>query len=174
MKPLLLVFAGLPGTGKSTLARAMAVQLGAVWLRVDTLEAAMLKAGLPQSFETGLAAYVAAQDTAIENLELGRGVVVDAVNGVAEAREMWHSAAGGERAGLQFVEVRCSDPAVHRGRVEGREAPTPPLAAPTWEEVCSRAYLAWDEPIFRVDTIEALDLCLAKIARHLAESGYLP
>jgi hypothetical protein len=32
----LIVFAGLPGTGESTLARALAGEIGAVWIRVDS------------------------------------------------------------------------------------------------------------------------------------------
>ena len=36
--PLLIVFAGLPGTGKSSLARAVARELGAVYLDKDTIK----------------------------------------------------------------------------------------------------------------------------------------
>ena len=37
----LIVLAGLPGTGKSTLARLLAVEFDAVWLRIDSIEQAM-------------------------------------------------------------------------------------------------------------------------------------
>ncbi|NBC95586.1 MAG: AAA family ATPase, partial [Deinococcus-Thermus bacterium] len=36
--PRLIVLGGLPGTGKTTLARAAAAALGAVPLRIDTIE----------------------------------------------------------------------------------------------------------------------------------------
>jgi predicted kinase len=35
---ILIIFGGLPGTGETTLARALAEQLGAVFLRIDTIE----------------------------------------------------------------------------------------------------------------------------------------
>ena len=38
---MLIIFSGLPGSGKSTIARALAQQLGAVYLRIDTIEQAI-------------------------------------------------------------------------------------------------------------------------------------
>ena len=95
----------------------------------------MLRSGLAHSFETGLAAYVVGQDLAADNLGLGSDVVVDAVNGVEEAREMWRTLARDHQARLFFIEVVCRDPDEHRRRVDSRKAPTPPLPVPTWEDV---------------------------------------
>jgi predicted kinase len=148
----LVVFAGLPGSGKSTSAEVVAARLGAVWIRVDTLEAAMLRAGIPRSFETGLAAYLAARDLAEDHLRLARPVVIDAVNGVEEARSMWRELATRCQAVRTVVEVVCPDPVEHRQRVEGRRPPTPPLPAPTWAEVLSREYRPWDEPVLTLDS----------------------
>ena len=38
---MLIIFGGLPGSGKSTIARALALRLGAVYLRIDTIEQAI-------------------------------------------------------------------------------------------------------------------------------------
>lgn len=49
---MLIIFSGLPGSGKSTIARALAQRLGAVYLRIDTIEQAIRDAertGLPVS-----------------------------------------------------------------------------------------------------------------------------
>ena len=42
----LIVFAGLPGAGKSTHARALALELGAIWLRIDSIEQAIHQSGV--------------------------------------------------------------------------------------------------------------------------------
>jgi predicted kinase len=42
-----VIFSGLPATGKSTLARRLAVDFGAVYLRLDTLEQPILAAAAP-------------------------------------------------------------------------------------------------------------------------------
>jgi predicted kinase len=167
--PLLIVFAGPPGTGKSTLARAVAERRDATWLRVDVAEAAMLRAGIPRSFETGLAAYLTVRDIASDLLRVGRNVVVDAVNGVEWAHATWRTLANESGASLFVVELTCSDREEHRRRVETREAPTPPLPLPTWAEVVEREYLPWPDPVLRMDTIDPVDACLARILAYLPE-----
>jgi predicted kinase len=169
--PRLIVFSGLPGTGKSTLAGVTARNLDALWLRVDVVEAAIVKAGLPKSFETGLAAYIADRDIADDHLRMGRTVVIDAVNAIEEARNMWRTLAVETGASLTFVEVTCSSSTEHRRRVETREPPTPPLPLPTWPEVVSREYVAWSEPILTIDTSEPLETCVAKILDHLRRTS---
>lgn len=37
----LVVFAGLPGSGKSSIARGLARSIGAIWLRIDSIEDAI-------------------------------------------------------------------------------------------------------------------------------------
>ena len=39
--PMLIIFGGLPATGKTTIARDLARQLGATYLRIDTIEHAI-------------------------------------------------------------------------------------------------------------------------------------
>jgi predicted kinase len=166
LAPKLVVLAGLPGTGKSTLARMVAARLGAVWLRVDTVEAALLKAGLSSSFETGLAAYLGVRDIAAEQLESRRSVVIDAVNGVEPARRMWRELAESRGVIQYIIEVRCSDRAVHRARVESRGGGTPPLPPPTWEEVVHREYQPWDVPHLSVDGIDSPEKNVGRILEY--------
>jgi predicted kinase len=164
----LIVLAGLPGTGKSTLAVRLAEATDGVWLRVDTVEAALLKAGLRRSFATGLAAYVAVADLARDHLRLGRTVVVDAVNGVEEAREAWRTATADLGADRYVLELVCPDRREHRRRVEGRDDPTPPLPPPTWAEVTSRRYDPWTEPTLLLDTSALLDATVDRALRYVA------
>src|SRR5262245_65158692 len=114
---MLIVFGGLPGSGKTTLSAAVARRLGAVYLRVDAVESAMWDSGIDRDQPTGLAAYGVAQAIAAANLHLGATVVADAVNAVEPARAGWRGIASDAGAPLRVVEVVCSDPAEHRRRV---------------------------------------------------------
>ena len=50
---MLIIFSGLPGSGKSTIAQALAKQLNALYLRIDTIEQAIHKAD-EDNYEWGL------------------------------------------------------------------------------------------------------------------------
>jgi predicted kinase len=131
---MLVAMAGLPGTGKSTLGQVIASRLGIPVVPVDPIETAILQAGIASDQPTGLAAYLVAETLAERVLESGRGVVVDAVNAVAPAREQWLNLA--ERLGepLRFIEVVCSDPEVHRSRIEAWRRSMPHIQL-TWNAV---------------------------------------
>jgi predicted kinase len=115
---MLVVFGGLPGVGKTALARATAEQLGAAYLRVDAIEAALWRAGVAREEPTGLAAYVAAHAVAEGSLAAGAPVVVDAVNPVEDARKGWRDLAQRLGEPLRVIEVTCLDETEHRRRVE--------------------------------------------------------
>jgi chloramphenicol 3-O-phosphotransferase len=87
--PQLIVLGGLPGTGKSTIARALLARLPAAYLRIDTLEQAL--AALHPGEEVGAAGYLLAYELARSNLALGMPVLADCVNPVAAP----YSARGG-------------------------------------------------------------------------------
>src|SRR5579872_7432462 len=79
--PVLIVFAGLPGTGKSTIAQQLAERLDAVYVRIDSIEQAIRASGvLPDGADIGPAGYMAAYRLAADNLRLGRAVIADSVN----------------------------------------------------------------------------------------------
>jgi predicted kinase len=138
---LLVVFAGLPGSGKSVLARGVADGIGATYLRIDTIEAAIVSTLM--SYRDNPVGYVVAEQVAADQLMAGRDVVADAVNGVAAARAGWVALADRTGAELRFVEVRCSDVAEHRRRVEARKPEMPGQGVPTWEQVLRRRYEPW-------------------------------
>ena len=80
---MLIALGGLPGVGKSTIATSLARRIGAVHLRIDTIEQAMRNAGLKVSGPEG---YLAARDLAEDNLRIGHSVIVDSVNPIAMTR----------------------------------------------------------------------------------------
>ena len=127
--------AGLPGAGKSAVAEALARAMAVPVVSVDPIEAAMWRAGVARSEPTGLAAYVVAEVVADGVLALGQSVVVDAVNAVEEAREQWRSLAGRHGVPVAFIEVVCSDPVLHRMRLEERSRDIAGFLGPTWQDV---------------------------------------
>ena len=116
---MLVVFGGLPGTGKTTIARAVAARRGATYLRIDEIEQAIRSAGVLAT-DVGPAGYTVGNALAASNLTNGTLVVVDCVNPVRESREAWRATAARVQRPLLEVELVCSDPIEHRRRVEER------------------------------------------------------
>lgn len=147
--PALIVFGGLPGTGKTTLARHLATHLHAVYLRIDTIEQALRNENV---LKTGHEGYMTAYAVAEDNLQAWNVVVADSVNPVPATREAWRGMALRNSARLIEIEVTCSDTAEHKRRVETRKADIAGHKLPTWQEVTSREYHPWGTTDFRVDT----------------------
>jgi predicted kinase len=145
---MLIVLSGLPGTGKTTIARKLANELTAVYLRIDSIEQSIRNAGWPVEGEGYSVAHAVAED----NLRLGRIVVADCVNPWPLTRRGWRAVA--DRAGVRAldVEIVCSDPAEHRRRVETRTADITGHRLPTWPEVVERDYRPWDVERIVIDT----------------------
>jgi predicted kinase len=91
-------------------------------------------------------------------------VVVDAVNAVEPARAQWRALAARHGVRLAFVEVVCSDPALHRRRLEGRSRDIEGFPEPTWEDVerLRADSAAWAGPRVVLDATEPLPANVAK------------
>ncbi len=165
---MLIILSGLPGTGKTTIARELAHRLGAVHVRIDTIEQAIRDAGAlagPMNDAGYRVAYAVAED----NLRLGRTVIADSVNPLQITRDAWRAVAA--RAGTPFVDVEiiCSDVHEHRRRIETRRPDIAEHKLPTWQDVASREYDAWDRNRTIVDTAsQNFDAAVATICAILA------
>lgn len=167
---MLIIFAGLPGVGKTSIARALAQRLPAVFLRIDTIEQVLTDAGADDVVraDPGLG-YLIAYALAADNLALGRSVVADSVNAIAITRQAWRTVAETAGASAVEVEVVCSDTAEHRRRVERRKSDIAGLKLPTWAEVEAREYHPWPRERIVIDTAgRSLDACLEDLNAALA------
>jgi predicted kinase len=150
-RPMLVVFSGLSGTGKTTIGRQLAENSGATYLSVDEIEQAIWSAqGITGDIAS--AAYTVAYAMAEGNLRLGRMVVSDSVNPDEATRRTWRATAMSSRASLVEVELHCSDLTEHRFRIEKRASDIPGLRMPSWYDVKTAKYQLWTEPHLTVDT----------------------
>ena len=150
---VLIILAGLPGTGKTAIARLLARRFDAVHVRIDSIEQAIRDSGvLVVSLDD--AGYRAAYAVADDNLRLGRTVIADSVNPIDVTRTAWRDVARHCDVRAVEIEVTCSDADEHRRRVETRSADIPGHRLPTWAEVVARNYDPWDRPRTVVDTAQ--------------------
>ncbi|HLF79059.1 MAG TPA: AAA family ATPase [Dehalococcoidia bacterium] len=149
--PLLIIFGGLPGAGKTTVARQLARQIGAVHVRIDTIEQALVASGLING-PVNDAGYRVGHAVAEDNLRLGRIVIADSVNPLAISRDAWRAVA--ERAGGRALEVEfvCTNREEHRRRVETRTSDIADLRLPAWSDVQAREYEPWNRSHLVIDT----------------------
>ncbi|RUQ85155.1 adenylyl-sulfate kinase [Legionella septentrionalis] len=148
---MLIVFGGLPGTGKTTISKEIAKILKAVYLRVDTIEQTIKnsKKGL-----IGPEGYLISYAVAKENLQLGLSVVADSVNPIEITRNDWREIANSIGIKSLEVEIICSDLVEHQKRIETRVSDIQGHKLPTWDEVKMRDYEKWDSATLCIDTTQ--------------------
>ena len=147
---MLVIFSGLPGVGKTTVARELARQIGAVHLRIDSIEQAIRASTTSKPLDD--VGYRVAYAIAEDNLRIGRTVVADSVNPLQLTRNAWLNVAKRARVRAVEIEIKCSAPEEHRRRVEARASDIPGLTMPTWAEVLEREYHPWDREHLVVDS----------------------
>jgi predicted kinase len=166
-KGMFVVFSGLPGSGKTTISKALAHKINAVHLRIDTIEQAL------KNFNTSLdvtgEGYVVACEIARDNLKNGHIVIADSVNPVSLTREMYEQIGRETGSALINIEVFCSDKSEHRRRIEERKADIKGHRMPTWHDVLNREYDEWnDSNVICVDSgVFSTAQCVAKIIEYL-------
>jgi len=148
---VLIIFGGLPGTGKTTIARELARQIGAIHLRIDSIEQAIRDCS-PDAVGLDEAGYRVAYAVAEDNIRLGRTVIADSVNPLQITRDAWLEVGRRTKAITLEIEVTCSDSREHRSRVERRKPDIIGLRPPSWAQVISREYHPWDREHIVIDT----------------------
>jgi predicted kinase len=132
----LIVFSGLPGTGKSTLAEALGKDFGIPVFAKDWLEATLLRSGLKPMMEDkslGFAGYELLITLAERQLMLGQSVILDSVAASQTIRSTWRQLAEQYYADWRVIECICSDEILHRSQLKRDSSGT------------SRTGMSWNE-----------------------------
>lgn len=164
-KPSLYIFAGLPGTGKSTLAQTLSRATGATYLRIDTIEQGLRElCGVNVIAEGYRLAYRIAED----NLTVGNSVIADSCNPLELTRQEWMRCASDAGAHGVNIEIVCTDDAEHQQRVETRRSEVPGLRLPTWDQVLNREYHSWSCERLVIDTAgKTIQSCAEELQARL-------
>lgn len=171
---MLIVLAGLPGVGKTSIGRQLANQLKATYLRIDTIEHAIRAQATP-GVDVADGGYVVAYRIAEDNLRLGQIVIADSVNPIEITREAWLGVARTAAVPMLDVEIICSNQEMHRRRVETRQSDIAGLELPTWDAVQAHEYHAWSRAHLIVDSAtKTIDECVAEVISRLRERGLKP
>jgi len=166
----LIVFSGVPGSGKSTLAEGVGRRIGVPVFAADWLLGALTPYG---GYHLGGLSGIAEEQLttlAYRQLELSQSVILDAPTESVPTRERWASLAAAFGARLVVVVCVCSDPDLHRARVEQRTRGIPGWHdAGDWTDVQRRlaAFPAWPGSPLVVDAVQPSDHGVSAVIDHL-------
>ena len=137
----LIVFSGLPGTGKSTLAEHVAQKHRIPLFARDRLEAAIVTSDpeFPTKREDfpnlAGAGFAILSVLAERQLVLGQSAILDSTARSQDVRDEWAKVASRHNASFHAIRCICSDQKEHKRRLEGRDRGTPDWYELTWEQV---------------------------------------
>jgi len=163
----MIVFSGLPGTGKSRLAEAICKHFGIPVFAKDWLEANFLSNGLmPTIIEKplGFASYDLMTTLAERQLMLGQSVILDSVASTETIRDTWRQMSKQYGANWRVIECVCSDETFHRSRLNSRKRNIPGWHELEWSEVekVKQYYAAWEEEHLILDMVNSFEENLSK------------
>lgn len=151
---MLVQLSGVPGAGKSTLARSVANATRFVVVDTDVLKSSLIASGVSVA-AAGPATYQAPLALAADLLEQGKSVVVDSPCRYTELLNSGIRLAGEAGVRYGFIELRVRDWAVVLARLDARSprasqvaSGSAPVTGTEWEFGTPEAtLLAWQEQL---------------------------
>lgn len=176
----LIVFSGLPGTGKSSLTEAIGRRLGIPVFAKDHLEAAIVRSGMTEQEDArqqlGWAGYELLTSLAERQLRMGQSAILDSVASTTTIRNAWRAQAHAFGADWRVVECVCSDATVHQARLIGRKRGIRGWRELDWAEVerVRTYYQAWTDDRLVVDAVDHFRKNLDKVLDYLTATDSQP
>jgi predicted kinase len=169
----MILFSGLPGTGKSTLAETIGRQLGIPVFAKDWLEASLILSGLGSKGDLkrlGFAGYELLTVLAERQFMLNQSVILDSVASTQNIRTKWYQLAKQYGAERRVIECICSDESLHRARLKDRRRNIPGWHELEWTDIekVKQYYPAWEEERLVLDMVHSVDENVAR-ARSYCE-----
>jgi predicted kinase len=165
--------AGWMGSGKSSLARAISGQTGAVVLDHDTTKTAIMSAGVPHP-PAGGASYAVVFALAADFLEQGLSVVIDSPCVYSDIAERGLHLAANAGVPYYFIECSCSEE-LSRQRLDERDSRAsqvkiPADAAAVRNDPARRPHRPAGGALV-LDTSESLSKSIDRAIAHLSTKG---
>ena len=167
----MILFSGLPGTGKSSLAEMIGRQLGIPVFAKDWLEASLLRSGLRLKMDDsllGFAGYELLTVLAERQFMLNQSVILDSVASRNTLRSTWRQLAAQYQAEWRVIECICSDENLHRARLRTRQRNIPGWRDWVWADVekVKGYYPAWEEDHLVLDMVNPFDENVLKARKY--------
>lgn len=169
--PQLIIFSGLPATGKSTLAQALSCELQIPLFSLENLRDHVLPQRLLVVGPSLNDYYGMVRALAECQLRLGISVIVESLFPTGKSRQPFFNLAEELQIGFRPIFTYCSDPVLWRQRMMTRIAIQSDHQKETGWDIGSnieKSFENWDESItLFVDTVNPIDENMKVVRAHI-------
>lgn len=166
----LILFSGMPGSGKTTLARLVARRLGIPAFAKDRVQRVLRDHHLADA-STGDGYYIIL-DQADEQLSLGMSVILDATFPLDHFRTVASEIAARHNARFCAFYCTCSDDRVWSERMKRRVQYVPNWQPVGWDDVLRMRdyYQPWNDNALTVDSMNPPDENYSMVVDHIRQA----